>query len=271
MAIDPEIQAYYDLGDERERLTGAGDSVELVRTQELLTRFLPAAPADVLDVGGGAGVYATWLAQLGYRVRLIDPMPLHIQQAEAASAAQPEHPFAATLGDARQLTAEAASVDAVLLLGPLYHLAERADRGTALREAYRVLRPGGVVLAVGISRVASLLDALRQGLLHQPEVIAIIERDLRDGQHRNPNRRAGWFTTAFFHTPEELAEEVAAAGFEVEPILGIEGPGGYVNPRWHDPTQRENMLIAARAVEREPSVLGVSAHLLAVGRKIDVT
>jgi ubiquinone/menaquinone biosynthesis C-methylase UbiE len=271
VAIDPEIQAYYDLGDERDRLTIRGESLELVRTKELLTRFLPPPPADLLDVGGGAGVYATWLARLGYRVRLIDPVPLHVEQAEAASAAQPDHPFDATLGDARQLPAATSSVDAVLLMGPLYHLTERVDRITALREAYRVLRPGGVVLAVGISRVASLLDALRQGLLHQPEVIAIVERDLREGQHRNPDRHAGWFTTAFFHSPDDLAEEVAAAGFDVEPILGIEGPGGYVNPQWHEPTQRENMLFAARAVEREPSVLGISAHLLAVGQKVDVT
>jgi ubiquinone/menaquinone biosynthesis C-methylase UbiE len=269
--IDPEIQAYYDRGDERDRLTAGGDSLELVRTRELLARFLPLAPADVLDVGGGAGVYATWLARLGYRVHLIDPMPLHIEQATAAAAAQPDHPFVATLGDARQLPANHASVDAVLLLGPLYHLTERVDRITALREAYRVLRPGGVVLAVGISRVASLLDALRQGLLHEPDVLAIIERDVREGQHRNLARFAGWFTTAYFHTPSELHEDVAAAGFEVEPILGIEGPGAYVNPEWGDPTQRENILIAARAVECEPSVLGLSPHLLAIGRKLDVT
>ena len=269
--IDPEIQAYYDLGEERERLIAAGDSLELVRSRELLARFLPSAPADLLDVGGGAGVYATWLARRGYNVHLIDPMPLHVEQAIAAVAAQPDFPFTVSLGDARQLPAADASVDAVLLMGPLYHLTERVDRITALREAYRVLRPGGVVLAVGISRAASLLDALKQGLVHQPEVSAIIERDLREGQHRNPDRHAGWFTTAYFHTPDELREEVATAGFDVEPVLGIEGPGAYVNPRWDDPTQREGILLAARAVEREPSVIGVSPHLLAVGRKADLT
>jgi ubiquinone/menaquinone biosynthesis C-methylase UbiE len=222
----------------------------------------------VLDVGGGAGVYATWLARLGYEVHLIDPMPLHVEQATAASAAQPDYPFAVSLGDARQVPSADASVDAVLLMGPLYHLTERVDRISTLREAYRVLRPGGVVLAVGISRVASLLDGLRQGLLHQPEVWAIIERDLQDGQHRNPDRHAGWFTTAYFHAPDELAEEVAVAGFDVEPIIGIEGPGNHLPAGWDDPVQRENILTAARAVERNPSVLGVSAHLLAVGRKV---
>lgn len=265
--IDTEIQAYYDEGEERDRLTAGGESLELVRSKELLERFLPPPPADVLDVGGGAGVYATWLARRGYRVHLIDPMPLHVEQATAASAAQPDHPFTVSLGDARKVEAPDANADAVLQMGPLYHLTERVDRIGALREAYRVLRPGGVVLAVGISRVASLLDALRRGLLHQPEVWAIVERDLRDGQHRNPDRHAGWFTTAYFHTPDELAEEVAAAGFDVEPVIGIEGPGNHLPVEWDDPVQRENILTAARAVERDPSVLGVSAHLLAVGRK----
>lgn len=265
--IETEIQAYYDKGAERDRLTATGESLELVRSKELLERFLPPPPAEVLDVGGGAGVYATWLARLGYRVHLIDPMPLHVEQAAAAAAAQPDHPFAVSLGDARCLSVADASVDAVLLMGPLYHLTERVDRIGALREAYRVLRPGGVALAVGISRVASLFDALRQGLLHQPEVRAIVEGDLRDGQHRNPDRQAGWFTTAYFHAPDGLAEEVAAAGFEVEPIIGIEGPGNHLATGWGDPTQRESILTAARAVERDSSVLGVSAHLLAVGRK----
>ncbi len=269
--IDPEIARYYDRGDERNRLTAGGDSLELVRTKELLERFLPAPPADVLDVGGGAGVYAAWLARMGYRVHLVDPMPLHVEQAMAAAAAQPAHPFAVTLGDARRLAVDAANVDAVLLLGPLYHLTERADRITALREAYRVLRPGGVALTVGISRMASLLDVLRQGFLPRPEVLAIIEQDVRSGQHRNPERDAGWFTTAYFQTPDELGGEVSAASFAVEPVIGIEGPGGYVGTGWGDPAQRDGILHAARTVERESSIIGLSAHLLAVGRKPDVT
>src|SRR5690606_28986165 len=126
-----EIQAYYDEGAERDRLTAGEESLELVRSKELLERFLPPPPAEVLDVGGGAGVYATWLARRGYRVHLIDPMPLHVEQATAVSTAQPEHPFAVSLGDARQLPAADVSVDAVLLMGPLYHLTEGADRSSA--------------------------------------------------------------------------------------------------------------------------------------------
>ncbi|MDP9363603.1 MAG: class I SAM-dependent methyltransferase [Chloroflexota bacterium] len=76
--IDDEIRAYDDRGGERGRLVEGGESLVLVRTRELLRRYLPPAPADVLDVGGGAGVYAAWLAAAGYHVHLIDPVPLHV-------------------------------------------------------------------------------------------------------------------------------------------------------------------------------------------------
>ena len=85
----------------------------------------------------------------GYQVKLVDPMAEHV----AVAASLPG--VTAVVGDARRLDAADASVDAVLLFGPLYHLIERADRLTALREARRVARPGGVVLAVGISRFAT--------------------------------------------------------------------------------------------------------------------
>jgi hypothetical protein len=132
-----------------------------------------------------------------------------------------------------------------------------------------VLRSQGVVVAAAISRFASLLDGLRQAFLGEPEFLAIVERDLRDGQHRNPMpvERLEWFTTAFFHHPDELAAELVAAEFTVEALLGIEGPGWLFPGRWREPTQREAVLQAARAVEEEPALRAVSAHLLAIGRK----
>lgn len=269
--LDPDIHAHYDLGLERERLSRDGDALEFVRTRDLLGRYLPKPPADVLDVGGGPGAYAAWLARRGDRVHLLDPVPLHVEQAAAAAAAQPDRPFTAALGDARRLDEPDAAYDAVLLLGPLYHLTERAERVAALAEARRVLRPGGIVLAVGISRFASLLDGLRQGFLGDPIADEIVERDLRDGQHRNPDpvRYPNWFTTAFFHHPTELAAEVKAAGFALAALLGIEGPGWMIDAAWTDPARRPTVLAAARAVEAEPTLLGLSAHLLAVGRKQD--
>jgi SAM-dependent methyltransferase len=254
---------------EAERLVSGNGALELARSQELLLRHLPPPPADVLDVGGGPGVYSSWLALLGYRVRLIDPVPLHVAQAMLVARSQPDRPFDAIIGDALRLDEPDTQWDAVLLMGPLYHLTERSERLAALGEAARVMRPGGLVAAVAISRFASLLDSLRRGVLRNPDLIAMVERDLRDGQHRNPSLEANpnWFTTAFFHHPDQLAAEVREAGLDLEAVLAVEGPGWLFEDQWADPAQRDSVLRAIRAVEREPSLLGQSSHLLAVAHR----
>jgi ubiquinone/menaquinone biosynthesis C-methylase UbiE len=265
--LDPDVLAYYDEGEEQSRLARGSGRLEAARTRDLLTRHLPPSPAVVLDVGGGPGEYAVWLAGRGYAVHLVDPVPLHLQQAEESAAAAGVRLASVMAGDARALAAPDRSVDAVLLLGPLYHLPIRADRLRALAEAARVLRPGGVLLAVGISRFASLLDGLGRGWLAEPGLDRMVEEDLTTGVHRNPDRRPGRFTTAYFHHPADLAAEVREAGFPPPAIFGVEGPGGVVPDldAWlDDPPRRELLLSMLRRVEAEPALLGASSHLLAV-------
>jgi SAM-dependent methyltransferase len=196
-------------------------------------------------------------------------LELHVQQAQDAADVQPEHPFTAQVAEARFIPERDASADAVVLLGPLYHLTEQTQRACALLEARRILKPGGLVAAVGISRFAALLDGLWQGWLSDPLFRALAERDLVDGQHRNPDsvRYPQWFTTACFHRPEELVGEARQAGFDAVSLHGIEGPSWLMQEHWSDPDRREQMLFAARAVESEPSLSGLSAHMLAVGTK----
>jgi SAM-dependent methyltransferase len=261
--IDDEIRAHYETGVERDRLAAGYSRIEFARTKELLGPRLPVPPARVLDVGGGPGAYAAWLVDAGYEVRLIDPVPLHVEQARARADGR----FDAVEGDARQLEEEDGSYDVVLLLGPLYHLTARGDRLRALAEASRVLRPRGLVAAAAISRFASLLDGLISGHLRDEQGRAVVERDLADGQHRSPPGRPALFTTAFFHRPEELGAELQEAGFELDGIFGVEGPGWLRGELLEDELVREDVLRVARAVEQEPSVLGASAHLLAFARR----
>jgi ubiquinone/menaquinone biosynthesis C-methylase UbiE len=271
-----EILAYYDRGRERSRLSDASGRLELERVQSILRRELPPAPARLLDVGGGPGVHAAWLARDGYDVVLIDPVPLHVAQALALSAGQPERPFAAEIGDARQLPARDASQDAVVMFGPLYHLLERADRIAALREAARVLRPGGLVAAMAISRFASLLDGTMHGwLATEPEFKAIVLDDLATGRHRSSREPdARWFTTAYFHRPDELAGELAEAGFVDIDLVAVQGPFwliGDLDARMADPAQQAALLEAVAAIAREPSMLGATGHIIGLARRPEPT
>ena len=268
--IDPAIESHYGTGYERSRLFSDGTpSLEFVRSMELLDRLLPAPPARLLDVGGGPGTYAAPLARRGYRVQLVDPVRLHVAQARQAASGDPAAAFTAVNGDARELPAPDQSHDAVMLFGPLYHLTGAADRRLALREAWRVLRPGGRLLAVGVSRFASLLDGLYQGWLEDPQFRPIVDRDLADGQHRNPDPvgRPEFFTTAYFHTPGGLTGEIEGAGFTGVACYGVEGPGWPLREEWADPQRREQILFAARSVETEPCLIGFSHHLIAAGTR----
>ena len=274
MCKQDSIMAYYERGDEIQRLLSSRGQLEETRIRELISRHLPATPAVVYDVGGGPGSYACWLARGGYEVHLVDPVPLHVEQASAASQNQPDHPIAELcVGDARHLDRIDNSVDVVLMLGPLYHLTERNERIAALRESYRILREGGIIFAVAISRYASTLDGMTQGIMN-PEFIKIADRDLRDGQHRNPNEHPGYFTTAFLHKPEKLKSEVESVGFDLKGLFGIQGPAWLLQnleEQWIDPNCRERLLNIARSLESEPSVIGVSAHIMAIARKTEDT
>jgi SAM-dependent methyltransferase len=192
---------------------------------------------------------------------------MHVERARALSR-ESEAPLAsATVGDARRLDLQDATFDVVLLLGPLYHLVERHDRIAALAEARRVLVPGGLLLSAYISRFASACAGIQEGKLRDAGFAAIVDGDLTDGIHRNPTNRPDWFTTAYFHRPEEIRPEVEEAGFRFDDLVAVEGPG-WVNEdldAWlDDPTARERLLRVLRRLETEPSLLGASAHLLAV-------
>ena len=259
------LLAHYALGHERDRLSEARGVVESERSKEIVLRHLPAPPVVVADIGGGPGRYALWLARLGYGVEHRDLMPLHVEQLRADSADLPQ--LRTAVADARELDLDDASVDAVLLLGPLYHLRRRQDRLRALGEARRILRPGGPVFVAAISRWAPRLDGELGARLYEryPTIRQLTLQVERTGWM--PPLFPGSFT-AYCHRPQQLRAELRAAGFAVVDLVSVEGMAFMLHDldeRMRDPLDRRVVLEAARAIERVPELLGVGPHLLATG------
>lgn len=263
--LAPEILDYYStMRDESARLVDAADGrLELLRTQELLRRHLPPAPAKVLDVGGGTGAHSRWLAADGHTVRLVDPVPHHIEAAKAAG-------LDAVRGDARRLPADDAAFDVVFLAGPMYHLVEREDRDRVLAEARRVLRPGGMLAVAAINRYASFFENAAIGVLEREGAQAAVDTIARTGVLLQPPR--GHFTTAYFHEPAQLLEEVAAAGFAGGTVYSVEGPAWGLLKAAERHGERikdddplfQSVLAAARLAEPFPALMASASHLLAV-------
>jgi SAM-dependent methyltransferase len=265
---DDTIVRHYQTHHEEARISEGYGRLELLRAQEVLRRHLPRPPAKVLDVGGATGVHAQWLATDGYQVHLIDLAPRHVAKTNADLG---QLGVTAEVGDARHLQVADSSYDVVLLFGPLYHLTERQDRLCSLREAARVVRPAGVVAVAAVSRFASLFDGLARQYLFDPEFRSIATQDLRDGQHRNPGERPEWWTTAYFHEPSELRDEVSEAGLAVRDLVGLEGLAMWLPQladRWGNLEDREVILWSSRVIDSEPSLAGLSAHLLLVAGRV---
>jgi ubiquinone/menaquinone biosynthesis C-methylase UbiE len=261
------IQAYYANDIEVNRLEMEPFKLEGLRTKELIGRYLTMPNLQVLDVGGGAGYYSFWLQEQGHQVSLVDLAPRNIELAQQRAAASGVALGYAAVGDATRLDFPNEQFDVVLMLGPLYHLTNREDRLNALTEARRVLKPGGVLLAAVISRYASLFDGFQRDLVVDDAFYNILKNDLASGVHQNETGNLEYFTTAYFHTPKEIEEEIGEAGWRFETLIAIES-FGWIAPNFgkkqHNPEYMEKLLSTIRLVERDNNLIAMSPHIMAV-------
>lgn len=266
----PTINTFYNsTGMETDRLEQHVFQLEKLRTQEIILRYLKSNMV-IADIGGATGVYSFWLHDMGNAVSLLDAAEFHIEMAKSIAEKQNKPLASITLGDARKLPYADNMFDLILLFGPLYHLQEKADRVNAIKEAKRVLKPGGVLLAATITRYASLFDGFWQNYIADSEFEKILQQDLINGNHSNPVNHAMYFTDAHFHTEKEIEEEFTEAGLPGFSITAIEGFGWLVpdfTKRWNDEAARNKLLQYIRQTENDPIMTGISAHLMTVAHK----
>jgi SAM-dependent methyltransferase len=228
MAPDPppesrssRIRTYYGRNPESDRFGSPHGRLEYERTKAILTRYLPRAPLDILDVGGGTGAYSFWLAAMGHRVGYVDLSDVHVAGVRARNAAAASKLLSISEGTALALPFPPRSFDVVLNMGPMYHL-PGAERQVALGEMSRVLRSDGLLVGSYISRFAALMDGYKKDLIRDPAYAPLALGDLEHGRHDAPDDDR-YFTLAYMHRPEEIAPELLRAGLRVLEVCAVEG------------------------------------------------
>jgi hypothetical protein len=133
-----------------------------------------------------------------------------------------------------------------------------------------VLKKDGLLLSVGITRYASLLDGFFRNLIKDPDFFQIVEEDISTGQHRNFTNKLAYFTTAYFHSPDELKKEVSGSGFKVIETIAVESFGWLIPDfikKWAEKDYRPLLLESIRRVETNEELLNISAHFMVIGQK----
>lgn len=270
MNIKDEIIEYYNSGIESNRLSLGPFKLEFERTKEIILRYLKKTPSKILDIGGGMGAYSFWLSDMGHEVHLLDLVPVNIESAKKYSNESSRILWSFNVGNACDLKFESNYFDVVLMFGPMYHLLKKEERLQALKEAKRVLVSGGLLFCVGISRYASMCDGFFSNLIKDDQFASIMNKDLVDGKHINETGEPKYFTTSYFHLPEELKDEAEQAGLIINDLISVESFGWLLpdfDEKWGNDGYKKLLLGTIRQVESESSLLSIGAHIMVVAHK----
>lgn len=265
------IERFYDQTVEGEWQRLLVHKIEYGLTMKALQEFLPPAPARIADVGGATGRYAIELARAGYTVTLVDLSKENLKFAQARAAETGVQLAGYHHADARDLSLLSdRQFDAVLLMGPMYHLLTVEDRAQAISEARRILRAHGRVFAAFMSRY-SVLQIMPY---YDPTYIvnhrSELDRILSTGVYQPSDSPLAW-TDVWFAHPTEIAPIMQAAGFSQNRLIATEalmhGQEGPINALPDDLHQQWIDLLYTLA--DDPCLLGACGHLLYIGEKTD--
>ena len=261
-----EMQNFYqNKYDENNRMDR--NPLEYLRCKEIISRYLNDEVMRIADIGGATGAFSFWLAKQGHIVSLLDYTPLHIEQAKEKSASNGIELHSYDCGDARSLQYENEEFDLVLLMGPLYHMQNSEDRIKCLNEAYRVLKKNGIVICESISRYVNIFDGFKYMFIEDEKFVEILDENLATGRH-NPEDTE-YFTTAFFHSPDLLKNEIEQANFSFVDLVSVEGFAQMLDSDslMSDERKKELLLKYIRKTESTPELLGISGHQMIIGKK----
>lgn len=262
-----DIVAFYGSDPEREAARLEEHRLERDLTWRYLDQHLPA-DGSVLELGAGTGVYSALLAKRGLRVTAVDFSPELIAQARQSVTAQGvQDRVEFIVADARNLASiTQTGFDAVLIMGPLYHLVDGRDRLSVLNEALQRLRSGGLIFSAFLSRLGVLSDLIKRS----PGWIddrSSVRSHMGRGYRPDEAPRGGF--RGYFAQVSEIAplhesvgcETIALAG--VEPVIAADDESFNGLSGEH----REAWLDLLHEVSTEPSILAASRHILYIGRK----
>ncbi len=277
--IDKAVLAYYEEGREYNRLRTDIGLIEFERTKEILLENLPSPPAVIYDIGGAYGEYSWWLASLGYEVHLFDLSETNIKLSKELAEEYPGCSLAASeVCDARKVPRADNSAGAVLLMGPLYHIIDYCERIRALIECCRLLKPGGLIFSAALTPFSVLLDKLTVyspgggSYLENPDFLAMVERELNDGCHLNPNKEVyAGLGSSHLHTAKALKAELEAGGFSETVVHGVMGGAWLANnidELWKNEKSRNVLMTTVRLLDTHEEIIGLSGHLLAVSSRL---
>lgn len=236
-------------------------------TWRYLDLHLPPA-GSLLEVGFGTGFYTFPLAKRGYHITAVDLADEYVARCRAKAielGLSDQIDF--RTGDARRLDGiPRGEFDAVLLMGPLYHLILETDRAAALRSVYECLKPGGVVFSALISRygiVGHLMKKYPSWIEEQEEVWSIA----REGHRPLDAPRHGF--RGYYVRLDEIGPMHEAAGFKTLKIAGVEPAISADDESYNklEGKQRELWLDLLFSVSEEESMVASSRHLLYVGQR----